>query len=130
MPKVVHLSLEDRGYAEQLSRCLREDATFEDCEIVLSKIKESPPEVSDGVRVIDAASLQALPQPLLNPAKTLLISSGFVNLTQAWEVGIVSVLKNSEPMEYVKLAILAALLRPGKPHLAEPYRRQPKFLAK
>ncbi len=127
MPKVVQISLEDRSYAEQLSRCLREDATFEDCEIVLSKIKENPPEVSDGVRVIDAASLQALPQPLLNPAKTLLIASGFVNLTQAWEVGIVSVLKNSEPMEYVKLAILAALLRPGKPPLTGSPRSQPNY---
>ena len=127
MPRVVQISLEDRSYAEQLSRCLREDPTFEDCEIVLSKVEERNLEASDGVRVIDAASLQALPQPLLNPAKTLLISSGFVNLTQAWEVGIVSVLKNSEPMEYVKLAILAALLRPGKPHLAEAHRRQPKF---
>ena len=98
MPKVVQISLEDRSYAEQLSQCLRADATFEDCEIVLSNAEERHPEASDVVRVIDAAGLRTLPQPLLNPAKTLLISSGFVNLTQAWELGIVSVLTNSEPM--------------------------------
>ena len=118
MSRLVQISLEDQSYAEQLYESLRADTTFEDCEIVCGSNEEMHPEVSDGVRVIDAANLQLLPQPLLNPAKTLLISSGFVNLTQAWELGIVSVLKNSEPLEYVKLAILAALLRPAKPRLA------------
>ena len=118
MSRLVQISLEDQSYAEQLYESLRADPIFEDCEIVCGSNEEMHPEVSDGVRVIDAANLQLLPQPFLNPAKTLLISSGFVNLTQAWELGIVSVLKNSEPLEYVKLAILAALLRPAKPRLA------------
>jgi hypothetical protein len=116
MNRVVHITLSDSSYAEQLIRCLRADPTFADCRILNGNGEELPKGVVNEVRVID---LEHLPQPLSNPAKTVLIASGVVDLEQVWEAGIVSVLRHSEPLEYVKLAILAAVLRPAKPLLPE-----------
>ena len=116
MSRVVHISLTDSSYTEQLVRCLRADPTFADCRILLGSPEELPKGAVNEVRVID---LDHLSKPVSNPAKTVLIASGIVDLEQVWEAGIVSVLRHSEPLEYVKLAILAALLRPAKPRLWE-----------
>lgn len=116
MARWVKVWLEDRNYAEQLCRYLRADPTFADCRIVCGGTEERAGEAGDGVQVVDLACLPRLPQPLSHPAKTVLIASGAVDLEQVWEAGIVSVLQHSEPLEYVKLAILAALLRPAESH--------------
>lgn len=117
MTRIIQIFLEDSRYAEQLCRCLRADPTFADCRILCGgACGEQAEETEDGVRVIDLAHL---PKPLGNPAKTVLIASGTVDLDRVWEAGIVSVLRHSEPLEYIKLAILAALLRPAKRQLPE-----------
>ena len=116
MTRMVQILLEDTRYAEQLCRCLRADPTFSDCRILCGRGPEPTEKADDGVRVIDLAHL---PRPLGHPAKTVLIASGSVDLDRVWAAGIVSVLRHSEPMEYVKLAILAALLRPAKRQLPE-----------
>ena len=116
MNRVIQITLADSSYAEQLVHCLRADPTFADCRILNGKTEQLPNAVMNEVRVID---LEHLPQPLSNPAKTVLIASGVVDLEKVWDAGIVSVLRHSEPLEYVKLAILAALLRPAKPRLPE-----------
>ena len=116
MSRVVHISLTDLGYAEQLVRCLRADPTFADCRIICGTPEELTKGAVNEVRVID---LDHLARRVSNPAKTVLIASGAVDLEQVWEAGIVSVLRHSEPLEYVKLAILAALLRPANRRLLE-----------
>ncbi|MBI3894867.1 MAG: hypothetical protein HY313_02945 [Acidobacteria bacterium] len=109
---LVQICLRDHQYAQRLSQYLRADTTFEDCEVISGEPEELLLERGDGVCVIDVASLPDLPKQLNNPAKTVLIVSGTVNLEQIWQSGIVSILQSNESLEYVKLAILAALLRP------------------
>ena len=111
--------LQDRDYAERLCQSLRTDPTFEDCQVLCGEGGPAGAKLSDGVQVVDLCYLPMLPQPLANPAKTVVIASGAVDLEQVWEAGIVSVLQHSESMEYVKLAILAALLRPAISRTAE-----------
>ena len=112
MAQVVQIRLDDKAYAEQLCQCLRSDPTFEGCRVLCGESGPAGEGVPDKVQVVDLSNLPKLPQPLANPSKTVVIASGAVDLEQVWEAGIVSVLQNSESLEYVKLAILAALLRP------------------
>ena len=114
MLRLVQICLRDHQYAKSLCQYLKADPTFEDCKIMCGEPAELLWETGDGVRVVDVAYLPELPKPLGNPAKTVLMISGTVDLEQVWESGIVSILQNSESLEYVKLAILAAMLRPGK----------------
>lgn len=110
--RLVQICLRDHQYAERLCQYLRADTTFEDCKVICGEPEELKRETGDGVRVIDVAYFPELPKQLGNPAKTVLIASGTVDLEQIWESGIVSILQSNESLEYVKLAILAALLRP------------------
>jgi len=119
----VHLRLQDEAYASELLRCLQADPAFADCEIIHGPRKDSQPDRPGTVHVVDTMHLQLLPHPLSDPGKTVLISSGSDIISEAWEKGIVSVLKNSESLEYVKLAILAAILRPAKSRNL-PFRRK------
>ena len=114
LAQVVQIWLQDTVYAEQLCKSLSSDPTFEGCRIQYGECIPTAEAIADQVRVVDLSNLARLPQPLANPAKTVVIASGAVDLEQVWEAGIVSVLQNSESLEYVKLAILAALLRPTK----------------
>ena len=114
LAQVVQIWLQDTVYAEQLCQSLSSDPTFEGCRIQCGENGPTVEGVLDQVQVVDLSNLLRLPQPLANPAKTVVIASGAVDLERVWEAGIVSVLQNSESLEYVKLAILAALLRPSK----------------
>ena len=60
MNRVVHITLNDSSYAEQLVRCLRADPTFADCRILNGNGEELPKGIVNEVRVID---LEHLPQP-------------------------------------------------------------------
>lgn len=115
MLQVVQICLRDHQYAERLCQHLRADTTFEDCKVICGEPEELLREAGEGVQVIDAAYLPELPKQWGNPAKTVLIASGTVDWERIWESGIVSILQNNESLEYVKLAILAALLRPETP---------------
>lgn len=116
MVACIHIRLQDHSYAEQLCQSLRADPAFADCRIVCGGRGEETGDAGKGVRVIDLARLPKLQRPWSRPAKTVLIASGAVDLEQVWEAGIVSVLQHSESLEQVKLAILAALLRPAESH--------------
>lgn len=117
MARMVQISLEDSRYADQLCRYLQADPAFADCRILCGEGSTGGEETDEGVRVIDWAHLPPVSQPLANPAKTVLLATGAMDLKQVWATGIVSVLRRSESLEYVKLAVLAALLRPAKPRL-------------
>ena len=117
MARWVQIWLKDRSYAEQLCQSLRADPAFADCRIVCGRRGKEAGEAGDGVQVIDLARLPKLRQTWPQPAKTVLIASGAVDLERVWEAGIVSVLQHSESLEHVKLAILAALLRPAEAYL-------------
>ena len=101
MARVVQISLEDSLYADQLCRYLRSDPAFADCRIFCGEGLTGWEEAADGVRVIDWAHLPPLSQPLANPAKTVLLATGAMDLKQVWAAGIVSVLRRSESLEYV-----------------------------
>ena len=113
MASMVQISLDDSRYADQLCRYLRADPTFADCRVLCGETEQGSRGGAEGVRVIDLAHLPPLSPPLANPAKTVLIVSGAVDLEQVGPAGIISVLHHGDPMEYIKVAILAALLRPS-----------------
>ena len=115
LARIVQISLDDADYADRLRRCLLADPSFADCRILCGHGEQLPEGGGDRVCVTDAAHL---PLGSASPGKTVLIASGAVDLSKIWEAGIVSVLRHSEPIEYIKLAILAALLRPAKPPLS------------
>ena len=115
MESWIQIQLRDPDYAEQLSQSLRCDPAFAECRIVCGDRAAEAGEAGAGVLVIDLAHLSETGQSCNSPAKTVLIASEAVDFGQIWAAGIVSVLQHSESLEHVKLAILAALLRPTQP---------------
>ena len=71
------------------------------------------------VLVLDESAFARLLLPLSNPERVVLISRKDPQLlAQAWEVGIVSVVSQEDPISTVLLAIMAAALRVAKSHAA------------
>jgi hypothetical protein len=67
------------------------------------------------VLVLDEAAFERLPLPLSNPERVVLITRKNPQfLAEAWEAGIVSVVSDSDPLNTVLLAIMAAALRVAK----------------
>jgi len=69
------------------------------------------------VLVLDEAAFERLPLPLSNPERVVLITRKDPQLlAEAWEAGIVSVVSDTDPINTVLLAIMAAALRVAKAH--------------
>jgi hypothetical protein len=67
------------------------------------------------VLVLDEAAFERLPLPLSNPERVVLITRKNPQLlAEAWEAGIVSVVSDTDPLNTVLLAIMAAALRAAK----------------
>jgi hypothetical protein len=67
------------------------------------------------VLVLDEAAFARLPLPLANPGRVVLITrKDPQRLAEAWDAGIVSVVSETDPLNTVLLAIMAAALRVAK----------------
>jgi hypothetical protein len=75
-----------------------------------------PPDLShDTVLVLDEVEFSRLPLPLANPERVVLITRKDPQiLAEAWDAGIVSVVSDTDSMNTVLLAIMAAALRVAK----------------
>jgi hypothetical protein len=66
------------------------------------------------VVVVDAAHLERLPNPLLDPERVVLITRNDpAHLKAAWEAGVNSVVSDQDSLNTVVLAVLSACLRAG-----------------
>jgi hypothetical protein len=71
------------------------------------------------VLVMDEVQLNRVRLPLPYPERVVLLTrKDPVNLSQAWEAGIVSLVSPDDPPNTVLLAIMAAALRVPQPHTA------------
>ncbi len=67
------------------------------------------------VLVLDESALESLPLPVANPERVVLITrKDPQSLAEAWDAGIVSVVSESDPLNTVLLAVMAAGLRIAK----------------
>ena len=80
---------------------------------------DRPDQTRPCVLVLDESAFESLPLPLVNPERVVLITRKDPQLlAEAWEAGIVSVVSESDPLNTVLLAIMAAGLRIAKTHRA------------
>lgn len=111
MMQTVQLSIADGHYAAAVREALARNCAWH--------IESGPvPDLShDCVVVLDEAAFARLAFPLANPERVVLITrKDPQTLAEAWEAGIVSVVSESDPINTVLLAIMAAALRVAKPH--------------
>ncbi|OFV97918.1 MAG: hypothetical protein A3F68_01960 [Acidobacteria bacterium RIFCSPLOWO2_12_FULL_54_10] len=115
MPGVIQICMQNQEYAVQLAKHLEADAAFGECHIVTCIPGNSPCKNDVQVQVVDSPTLLNIHHDADCQSRTILIVSEPVNWEQVWEKGVVSIIRENEPLEYAKLAIYAALLRKGKP---------------
>lgn len=102
----IQVAISDASYAESLREVLLRNGGWE----VLCL--DRPDSSRGGVMVLDTDHLAMLPRPLPNPERVVLIARNESDdLTRAWEAGINSVIKSTDPLNTAVLAIMAARLR-------------------
>ena len=107
--ETIQLAIADEAYVSALGGLLTRSAGWK----VLTV--DSPDTRAEGVIVLDARALEALPGALPNPERVVLIARNEPRLlARAWEAGIVSVVSEDDPMDTALLAIMAARLKVGK----------------
>jgi hypothetical protein len=109
MMQTVQLSIADGAYATTVREALTHSCAWH-----VESVNRPDPE-KHCVLVVDEIALAQLPLPLSNPERVVLITRKDPQLlAQAWEVGIVSVVSEEDPIATVLLAIMAAALRIAK----------------
>jgi hypothetical protein len=107
--ETIQLTIANTGYASELRDLLVRNAGWTVREV------QTPDTRLEGVIVLDTAALGCLPRELPNPERIVLVTQNDPRLlAKAWEVGIVSVVFENDPMNTALLAIMAAQLRVGK----------------
>jgi hypothetical protein len=109
MMQTVQLSIADGRYAASVREALAHSCAWH--------VESGPvPDLAhDCVVVLDEAAFARLPLPLANPERVVLITrKDPQTMAEAWDAGIVSVVSESDPLNTVLLAIMAAALRVAK----------------
>jgi hypothetical protein len=113
MMQTVQLAIADGVYAAALREALSQTCAWH------VESVGCPDPSQRCVVVLDQAGLEQLPLPLSNPERIVLIAQrDSLQMAEAWDAGIVSVVSAQDPMSTVLLAIMAAGLRVDKPHNA------------
>jgi hypothetical protein len=104
----IQLALSDTAKAEALRTVLSRSAGSP-----VVCVEQPEPETACAV-VVDLAHLGRLPVPLTHPERVVLLArSDEECLQSAWDLGVSSVVSESDPLNTVVLAILAVCLRAG-----------------
>ena len=107
--QAVQLSIVNGGYAAAVREALSRSCAWH------VETVDQPDPSQKCVLVLDESAFARLPLPLSNPERVVLITRKDPQLlAQAWEVGIVSVVSDEDPISTVLLAIMAAALRVAK----------------
>ena len=113
MLQTVQVAIAAGPYAESVRGALSRDCAWH------VEFVERPDPSRQCVLVLDESAFASLPLPLVNPERVVLITRKDPQLlAEAWEAGIVSVVSESDPLNTVLLAIMAAGLRIAKTHPA------------
>ena len=116
MMQAVQLSIADSRYAATVREALSRSCAWH------LEFVERPDPSQKCVMVLDESAFARLPLPLSNPERVVLVTRRDAQdpqlLGEAWEAGIVSVVSESDPINTVLLAIMAAALRVAKFHVA------------
>ena len=111
MLQTVQLSIGDGRYAAAVREAVARSCAWR------VELVDQPDLSRNGVLVLDEASFERLPLPLLNPERIVLIMRREPGLlAEAWDAGIVSVVSEGDPLNTVLLAIMAAALRVAQFH--------------
>jgi len=114
MMQAVQLSIADSTYAATVREALSRSCAWR------LELVERPDPSQKSVMVLDEFAFARLPLPLSNPERVVLVTRGNAQdpqlLAEAWDAGIVSVVSESDPINTVLLAIMAAALRVVKSH--------------
>jgi hypothetical protein len=109
MMQTVQLSIADSRYEATVREALSRTCAWR-----LESVA-APDFSQECVVVLDEATFERLPLPVMNPERVVLITRKDPQmLAEAWEAGIVSVVSDSDPISTVLLAIMAAALRVAK----------------
>ena len=109
MMHAVQLSMADRRYEASIREALSRSCAWQIESVA------APDLAQECVLVLDEAAFARLRLPLSNPERVVLITRKDPEaLAEAWNAGIVSVVSDTDPLNTVLLAIMAAALRVAK----------------
>jgi hypothetical protein len=109
MMQTVQLSISDGQYQASVREALTHSCAWH------VECVTRPDPSQRCVLVLDEAAFERLPLPLSNPERVVLITRKNPQLlADAWEAGIVSVVSDTDSLNTVLLAIMAAALRVAK----------------
>jgi hypothetical protein len=109
MMQTVQLSIFDSRYEASVREALARSCAWH-----VESVK-APDQSQECVLVLDEAAFARLPLPITNPERVVLITrKDPQTLAEAWDAGIVSVVSDSDPLNTILLAIMAAGLRVAK----------------
>lgn len=113
--QTIQLVLSDHNFAKRLKQLLAENGNWP---VV---VKDAPSFQKGGVVVLDDSVLAGLSAPPDYPDRVVLLTRNQPELlARAWEMGIRSVLYNTDDPNTVSLAIMAAYLRlPRSPNMPQ-----------
>jgi hypothetical protein len=113
--QTIQLVLSDHSFAKRLKQLLSENGNWP------VAIKDAPAFQKDGVVVLDDSVLAGLAVPPEHPERVVLVTRNEpALLARAWELGIRSVLYDTDAPNTVLLAVMAAYLRlPRSPEMPQ-----------
>ena len=107
--QTVQVAISNPQYSSLLQRSLRDSGLWNVVQI------ERPDPKLGGVVVLDEAVLESLPVTPVEAERIVLITRKEVgHLSKAWEVGVRTVIFDSDPIDTALLAIMGASLRASK----------------
>src|SRR5688500_16477915 len=106
--ETIQLAIANAPYASVLRHLLLRNGAEVVC-------VDTPDPNREGVMVLDPEHLEMLRFPLKKPERIVLIARKEPrHLSRAWDVGVHSVVFESDPMDTAVLAVMSARLRTGK----------------
>lgn len=112
--QVIQLAVSNNSQANAIQNALEHNGDWD-----IVRVTQPDPRV-DGIIIADDGALDRIFTGLVNPQRVVLLTRNRPeSLSRAWETGIISVVFESDSIETILLAVLAASLRstPTKPAL-------------
>jgi hypothetical protein len=112
--QVIQLAVSNTSQANAIQNALEHNGDWD-----IARVAQPDPRIG-GIIIADDRALDRTLPTLVSPERVVLITRNRPeSLTRAWEAGIISVVFESDSVETILLAVLAASLRsqPAKPAL-------------
>jgi len=113
--QVIQLAVSNTSQANAIQNALEHNGDWDIVRVA------QPDSRIDGIILVDDIALDRILPTLVNPERVVLITRNRPeSLTRAWDSGIISVVFESDSIETILLAVLAASLRSTSPRPALP----------